>query len=475
MHLRRDRREHRRAERARLIRRRHLDRQVEHIRAELHHERGFAADPADRGDRVDRNPFRTVAFDDRARTVGGAFGQRPVDHRGGRTEVQPEDRPREVLVRVGGAAAVEPVHRHHAGGAGRNRGGFGFELRQRDVAGIAEQPLEPRVHVAEGGLSRFQPDKPRHHRAVDLPADAFHALRDFGGDQNVAGGGADHLDQFIRLDLRADRPEMAVEGAAADHHVRGKPELRGPLRRKRADRNVGGAGFGVKPVAKPGQQRVDSGEELLGGQPAPACVPHRLVPGGAAAADHGERLGAAGQFAGDPVAVLDPAVRGGADLRIDLQRVQDLAPEPFARIDAPFVDAEIGPAPACGILVDPGRLGDRGVVLPQNEHRVGVVGELRFQRERRAVTVHRARGRAGGVDRDAGDAGSILPLERAFDHRLDSLKVIERVLAESVVRGVAVSALRPAGVIVYAGGELLAVFGDQHGADAVGAEIKTDQ
>ena len=115
------------------------------------------------------------------------------------------------------------------------------------------------------------------------------------------------------------------------------------------------------------------------------------------------------------------------------------------------------------------------MVLPQNEHRVGVVGELRFQRERRAVTVHRARGRAGGVDRDAGDAGSILPLEHAFDHRLDSLKVIERVLAESVVRGVAVSALRPAGVIVYAGGELLAVFGDQHGADAVGAEIKTDQ
>jgi len=269
---------------------------------------------------------------------------------------------------------------------------------------------------------------------------------------------------------------MTVEGGSGDHHACGESELRRPLRRERSDRNVGGVGVGVETRTQARQQRVDSGEELFRRQPAPGSVPERLVPGGAAAAGHGQRIGAAAEFARDPVAVFDPAEGGFAHGSVDFQRVENLAPDPFAGVDAALVHGVVGSAVAAGEFVDAGGFGDGGMVFPENEHGVGILFEARQQRQRGAVAVHRARGGTGGVDADSGDAGGVDIEEHAPDHRFDSLEIVERVLTEPAVRRVAVKPVGPAPVIVDAGGEVFAVFRiDQNRPDAVRTEIDADQ
>ena len=197
--------------------------------------------------------------------------------------------------------------------------------------------------------------------------------------------------------------------------------------------------------------------------------------GGAAAADQLSRRGASGEFSGDPVAVFDPAVCGFPHCRIIPEHVQDLAPEPFARIDAALVFAEVGAVPLRGETVDPGRLVDCGVVLPEQEHRVGIFRKVGAECERDAVGVDRTGRRTGGVHRDAGHPAGIGFPEDPADGRFHPFNIVQRMLAETVLRGVAVATIPPAGVVVDAGGKLFSCFGDQHGPDAVRSEVEADQ
>ena len=126
--------------------------------------------------------------------------------------------------------------------------------------------------------------------------------------------------------------------------------------------------------------------------------------------------------------------------------------------------------------VDLVRLEDGGVVFPEDEHGVRVVGELRQHGQRDAFLVDGARGGSGGIDADANHAFFLNALHDALDDDFEAFEVVQRVLAELVVRSVAIFALAPAGIVLDAGGEDLAVFHvDQHGSYAVGTEIKSDR
>ena len=108
------------------------------------------------------------------------------------------------------------------------------------------------------------------------------------GDHHVAGAGADDLHQRARLDARPHRAHVGVEGAHGHGDARRQADLRGHLRRQVARLLVGRHGLRGVTVAQIGQGRIEAGQELLAGQPAPLVVVHGLVPGRADAA--GQRV-----------------------------------------------------------------------------------------------------------------------------------------------------------------------------------------
>lgn len=100
-----------------------------------------------------------------------------------------------------------------------------------------------------------------------------------------------------------------------------------------------------------------------------------------------------------------------------------------------------------------------GVVFPQHEHGVRVVGKLRAQRQHAAFGIHRGRRGAGAVD---ANSDNLSPLgvsqfgKDGFDRRFQRLDIVTRVVTELVVRRITVAPLLPARVPLNAGCYLLA-------------------
>ncbi|MNS68848.1 hypothetical protein D3C72_1021410 [compost metagenome] len=331
-------------------------------------------------------------------------------------------------------------------------------------------------------MSRLQPHHARHHAAVHLAADPGNgAIADGGlvGDQDVAGGGAYHLHQGIVASPGPHRPHVAVKGAAGDHHLAGEVQPFRPLGGQGADRQIGGPAVGKERVVEIlGQQRIKGVEKVGGRQAAPARVPEGLVAGGAAPALEVRRGLGAAQDGGHPVTQLDPVAGGGAHCRIGSGDVQYLGPEPLGGVDAANVAAVVGELAAVTQGRDGLGLLDGGVILPQHEHGVGVVGKLRAQGQHLPFLIDGGRGGAGAVHPDAAHCGSLGrgELTHHSHHRLlHGLQIVEGVVAELVVDRLAVVACLPAGVIDDLGRQLGAVLA-AHGEcpDRVAAEIESD-
>ena len=182
----------------------------------------------------------------------------------------------------------------------------GRQLIQRP----AEHPAKPGVDIAKRGLTRFEADKIGHHAAVNLTADTLHravANGRFIRRQNVAGGGANHFHQRVRLRTRAHGAHMAVERAAGNGHVLRQTEAFRPLFAEHADRNIGGEGVGKQRVCQVFvDDRVEFIEERCRRQTAPAFMPQRFMPGAATAPANILRTRGAGEQSWNPVAQLNP-------------------------------------------------------------------------------------------------------------------------------------------------------------------------
>jgi hypothetical protein len=157
--------------------------------------------------------------------------------------------------------------------------------------------------------------------------------------------------------------------------------------------------------------------------------------------------------------------------------MEQLGPEPFRRIDAADELQVVG-REGGGMGVDGVGLFDGGVVFPQHEKGVGIVAEFGQQSQRGTRLVHGYGGRSGGIDGDgcyvAGCGGAGLS-EAAADGLFESFDIIEGMLAEPVVRGFAIQAIHPAGVVKDGRGYFAAVGGvDEEGADGICSVIHAE-
>jgi len=245
-----------------------------------------------------------------------------------------------------------------------------------------EQFLEPGVDIAETGLSGLEAELAGKDRAVHLTANAGHKMLlapGQGGGDHVAGRGPHHLDEHVGLDTGPDGPEVGVEGADPDDDTVGQSEPLRPCGREHAGGPVAGEGVAIEPGPQAGQQGVETDQELLGGQSPPRFMPHRLVARGAAAALPGAGIAHAGQKRRNPVALLGPRKSRLAHLLILAQHMENFGPEPFGGVDPALVAGIVDAPPAFGEGVDLPGLADGGMVLPEHEHRVGIVGEFGLQ------------------------------------------------------------------------------------------------
>ena len=200
--------------------------------------------------------------------------------------------------------------------------------------------------------------------------------------------------------------------------------------------------------------------------------------GGAAPAPKVGRCLGAAQDGGDPVTQLDPVAGGGAHGGIGSGDVQYLGPEPLGGVDPADVAAVVGELAAVAQGRDGLGLLDGGVILPQHEHGVGVVGKLRAQGQHASLPVDGGRRGTCAVHPDAAHGGALTRGELAHHrhHRLfHGFDVVEGVVAELVGDRLAVVACLPAGVIDDMGRQLGAVLA-AHGEcpDRVAAEIESD-
>ena len=270
---------------------------------------------------------------------------------------------------------------------------------------------------------------------------------------------------------------MRIERADADHHGLGQTELRRPFGRQRPDRLVRRVRLRREEPAHRREPRLDGGEEVLVRQAVPLGGPEPLVPSGAAGALDGAGRERARQEARDEVAVLDPAARRLGDPPPLAQDVRRLRDDPFGRVDATDI-AQIGSVPLRRDAVDPLGLLGRGVVLPQDEHRIGVVREVVAQGERRAVVIGQTRRRAGGVHgqpRDPRRSALARLREAGANRALHRLDAVAGVLAVLLAPRVRVPARRPPLIRRGGDGELGAVHRvHQQASDAVRAEVQPD-
>ena len=147
--------------------------------------------------------------------------------------------------------------------------------------------------------------------------------------QHVAGRGAHYLAQGVGFDLPAYGAGMGIEGAGAYHDGFRKPQALRPFPAQDADRSIRRDGLAVQACPQTGQERVQPDEKIFGGQSAEIRMPHRFVPGGAAAPAQAQRIGVAAEQGGYPVAVLYPGKGGPVNRLVPAQHVQYFGPEPF--------------------------------------------------------------------------------------------------------------------------------------------------
>ncbi len=335
----------------------------------------------------------------------------------------------------------------------------GRQLIQRP----AQHATKPGVDIAKRGLTGFEADEVRHHAAVNLAANTFHRTLADGGfirRQDVAGGGANHFHQRIRLRAGTDGAHMAVKRAAGDRHVLRQAETRRPLFAKRADGNIGGEGVGKQRVFQVFvDDRVEFVEERRRRQAAPAFVPEGFMSGAAAAAADILWPRGAREQGGNPVAQFNPGDGCLGNRCVRAGNVQDLGPEPFAGVNPANVARVVCFTWLMAQAGDGFGLFHGGMVFPQHEHGVRVVGKLRAQREYAPFGIHRGGRGASAVD---ANPDNLCPLglsqvsKDGFDCRFHRLNVVTRVVTELVVWRIAVAPLLPARVPLNAGCYLLA-------------------
>ena len=197
----------------------------------------------------------------------------------------------------------------------------------------------------------------------------------------------------------------------------------------------------------------------------------------AAAANDLGGLGRTRQHSGHPLAVLYDRVGSVANGLIGTQHVQRLGPQPLRRVDTTLV-GRIVDLPAAAERVDLISLLDSGVVFPQHEHCVGVLGELLLQSQRRTLLVDEAGGRARRVECQTHYVGSHLGAylrEHLAYSSLQHLDIILRVLTILVGGGVAIFALLPTGIVAYGRSQRLTVCRiDQYGTSRVATVVQTN-
>lgn len=184
---------------------------------------------------------------------------------------------------------------------------------------------EPKKNIAHGGLARLDPVKAVQYRAVHDAAQPGHVGQRFvvRPDGDVAGAGAQNLHQGALFHPRTHRAHVRVEGAHRHGRSLGKPELFRPFGGQAARFFAGGHRLGVKAMAEIGERGIERGEELRVGQSAPFLGVHRLVTRRTYATRHRRRIRRPGEHGGNPVAVLDPGMRGREHGGVDPQTTPD--------------------------------------------------------------------------------------------------------------------------------------------------------
>ncbi len=276
--------------------------------------------------------------------------------------------------------------------------------RQDGLEGPGEQRLEPGVHVSKSGLAGLVADHSGNHRPVDLPADSGDELLGLvgrRGDDDVAGARPHHLEQPVAADAAAHGAHVSVEGAHRHDRLARQAELCRPLGRERAERRVGGEGLRPQRLLQRRKLGVELREKRVRRVPAELGVPEGLVSGGAATPLEPREVTRAGEHRRNPVAMLEDGDRGLRHRGVGLENVNRFGPEPLRRIDPADVFRVVHPAPRPREVIQALGLGDGGVVLPENEHGVRVLGERRAERQGLARAVCQHRGGTGRVHRDA--------------------------------------------------------------------------
>src|SRR5581483_9646719 len=107
----------------------------------------------------------------------------------------------------------------------------------------------------------------------DYAADAGDERR-LLSDSHDAGGGADYVDHIAGADSGSDGVPVRIEGAYGDGDSGLQTEFFGPFGAEFSGDFVGGFIAAAELFTHSGQDRVESGEELFGGQAAAGRPPH---------------------------------------------------------------------------------------------------------------------------------------------------------------------------------------------------------
>lgn len=460
---------------------------VDDVGVDLHHGFVFDGEAAGVDDFLDGDAVLFDSIDDGEGSKGGGLDVGAVDFVGFGVEGLADEQSGQARVDQDGAVAVVPVEGEEAAGTGFLIGdGFahgGKFFVVGAAVGFGDEVIdEPQEDVADGALAGLDAVVAVEDGTVDDAADAGDVGEGFvvGSDHDVAGAGADDFDESSIFDAGSDGAHVGIHGSDGDGGAFGEAETLGPFGTKAAGFLISGLGAVVKAVAEVGEGGIELGEEFFAGKSAPFFGEHGFVSGGADAAGGGKGIGAADEDGGQPVAVFQNAEGGVEYGGVDAAESEDFAPEPFGRIDAAAFGHDVG----SDLVAEGGdfcSFGVGGVVFPQPDHGVEVVGELREEPEGNALFVDENGGAAGGVDADADDLGGVEVgdgvaglLKSAEDDGLESVQVVLGILAGDVgIAWIGEDAHVAAGV-VEGGGADFASVGDvnKKGAAGVGAKIE---
>src|SRR5579872_5503733 len=160
--------------------------------------------------------------------------------------------------------------------------------------------------VSGRGEARLNPGELRMHTAGYNSTHSRHELR-FWRVRDNARGCADHVDDVAFFRACADGVPVSVECSDRNRNPGAESQLLSPLWRERSGDLVGSRILAIQFVARPGEERINLGEETFGGKSAERGVPHPLVPHGADAALDAARVGDPTERGRNHVAVLEGA------------------------------------------------------------------------------------------------------------------------------------------------------------------------